>query len=305
MNRSFAVAITTVTVGATLALGNAQAVQASTNPCPQIVSHATNEKAAPENSIQGINSVAATGAKWVELDVRNTKSHFAVLMHDPTIDRTTTGTGNVSDWGLTDITNKVSAADYAPWNTQSQYEGFNTDGTPKVKVPYGYDIFNAVSHDDLTVLVDYKVTPVEADADNLIQYADRFNWRSRIVIMGNAATLAAWQEWYPNLAYVFIEYPATGFTRTAQSLIASHASAYVIPAQYLADNSTLADYYHANNIQLWSWTSDTDVIDTPATRGIVHDAGIDRLITNYPANALAECPTTETTIVKNRSTSHS
>lgn len=40
------------------------------------------------------------GVDMVEIDVRETKDGHLVLMHDKTIDRTTTGQGNVSDWTL-------------------------------------------------------------------------------------------------------------------------------------------------------------------------------------------------------------
>lgn len=53
----------------------------------------------PENSIAGIEScIALNGAvDIVEVDPRMTKDGIIVLMHDETIDRTTTGTGKVKD----------------------------------------------------------------------------------------------------------------------------------------------------------------------------------------------------------------
>ncbi len=54
----------------------------------------------PENSIEGIKSAIEMGVDMVEIDVSKTKDGKLVLMHDKTIDRTTTGKGNVSDWTL-------------------------------------------------------------------------------------------------------------------------------------------------------------------------------------------------------------
>lgn len=51
---------------------------------------------APENSIAAIEDCIRLGADMVELDVRNTADGALVLMHDATIDRTTSGTGKVS-----------------------------------------------------------------------------------------------------------------------------------------------------------------------------------------------------------------
>ena len=51
----------------------------------------------PENSLASIDKAIAAGADIVELDVRQTKDSVLVLMHDNTLDRTTTGTGEVED----------------------------------------------------------------------------------------------------------------------------------------------------------------------------------------------------------------
>ncbi|WP_240775497.1 glycerophosphodiester phosphodiesterase family protein [Sphingobacterium psychroaquaticum] len=51
----------------------------------------------PENSLAAIEEAIALGATVVEVDVRATKDGVLVLMHDKTVDRTTTGKGKVSD----------------------------------------------------------------------------------------------------------------------------------------------------------------------------------------------------------------
>lgn len=55
---------------------------------------------APENSIAALRSCEVRGIRIVEIDVRLTKDGIPVLMHDGTVDRTTTGTGPVSDLTL-------------------------------------------------------------------------------------------------------------------------------------------------------------------------------------------------------------
>ncbi len=50
---------------------------------------------APENTLEGIQSAADAGARWVEVDARLTADDVPVLMHDPTLDRTTDGAGRV------------------------------------------------------------------------------------------------------------------------------------------------------------------------------------------------------------------
>ncbi len=57
----------------------------------------------PENSLAAIQQAYALGVQMVELDIRQTKDGHLILMHDKTLDRTTTGTGRVSHHTLEEI----------------------------------------------------------------------------------------------------------------------------------------------------------------------------------------------------------
>lgn len=62
-----------------------------------VVAHRGDWRGAPENSLQAIQNCIDMGVDMVEIDVRRTKDGQLVLMHDETIDRTTTGKGAVSE----------------------------------------------------------------------------------------------------------------------------------------------------------------------------------------------------------------
>ena len=51
----------------------------------------------PENTLAGIRLSKKRGFKAVEIDVEYTKDGYPVLLHDPTVDRTSNGTGHVRD----------------------------------------------------------------------------------------------------------------------------------------------------------------------------------------------------------------
>ena len=65
-----------------------------------VVSHRGDWRNAPENSLQAIQNCINMGVDMVEIDIRETKDGHLVLMHDKTIDRTTTGQGLVKEWTL-------------------------------------------------------------------------------------------------------------------------------------------------------------------------------------------------------------
>ena len=56
------------------------------------------EPSYPENSIEGFQNVLNQTSAFFEIDPRLTKDNVIVLMHDETLDRTTTATGKLSDY---------------------------------------------------------------------------------------------------------------------------------------------------------------------------------------------------------------
>ena len=70
-----------------------------------IIAHRGNWRNAPENSLQGYKQCIDGGIDGIEIDVQMTKDSVIVIMHDDTLDRTTTGTGLVSNYTLEQIKN--------------------------------------------------------------------------------------------------------------------------------------------------------------------------------------------------------
>lgn len=68
-----------------------------------VVSHRGDWRNAPENSLAAIENCIKMGVDIVELDVAKTKDGQLILMHDRTLDRTTTGKGAISEWTLSSI----------------------------------------------------------------------------------------------------------------------------------------------------------------------------------------------------------
>ena len=58
---------------------------------------------APENTLAAVRAALWMGLDGIEIDVRDTKDGHLVLMHDATVDRTTDGSGEVSEMTLEQI----------------------------------------------------------------------------------------------------------------------------------------------------------------------------------------------------------
>jgi len=63
-----------------------------------VTAHRGDWRNAPENSLLSIENSVKMGVDIVEIDLQMTKDSVIVLMHDTSIDRTTTGTGKVKDY---------------------------------------------------------------------------------------------------------------------------------------------------------------------------------------------------------------
>lgn len=248
--------------------------------CPQVVSHATGMLLAPENTVAGINAVAATGGTAVEMDVQWSSSGFPVLMHDTTVNRTTNGTGTPASLGLSQLT-ALLAQDYAPWKTDPRYA--------TTKVPYGWDFMNAAADAGMDVLLDIHATPTAVGMDKLTRYIDTFGWRTRTILMGSDAHVIAMRALQPGLRYALIEYNPATTIRRGESLQQLGVEAYVVPARDVSPAAVT--YWHSYAVRVFTWSSDSPAIDVPSTWSRVAGAGVDRLITNeHRAAAAALAP---------------
>ena len=68
-----------------------------------LCAHRGDQGIAPENTVPAFVAAARAGAQQVELDVQRTKDGKLIIMHDATIDRTTTGKGAVKNLTLDEI----------------------------------------------------------------------------------------------------------------------------------------------------------------------------------------------------------
>lgn len=99
---------------------------------PQIFAHRGAKSVAPENTIPAFAKALEMGVAGIELDVHCSKDGKLVVIHDATLERTTTGTGNVGDYTAAELA-KVDAgsrfhADFAGTGVPTLDEVFDLVG---------------------------------------------------------------------------------------------------------------------------------------------------------------------------------
>lgn len=87
-------------------------------PIRGICAHRGANETHPENTLTAFEEAVRLGAQMIELDVRMTKDNKLIVIHDETVDRTTNGTGHVSDltW------RKIRKLDAGKWKSK-KFEG--------------------------------------------------------------------------------------------------------------------------------------------------------------------------------------
>lgn len=64
---------------------------------PPVIGHRGAAALAPENTLAGLRKAKELGCSWVEFDARLTADGVPVLCHDPRLERTTDGRGQISE----------------------------------------------------------------------------------------------------------------------------------------------------------------------------------------------------------------
>jgi glycerophosphoryl diester phosphodiesterase len=77
----------------------------------QIACHRGANRYAPENTLPAIRAAADIGADYIEIDIRTTRDGAFVLVHDRTLDRTTSGSGPVNE----QTSASIAALDAGTW----------------------------------------------------------------------------------------------------------------------------------------------------------------------------------------------
>ena len=70
---------------------------------PKLIGHRGVRDLAPENTLQSIKKAIELNIKWVEIDVKVSKDRIPFLLHDSSLDSTTSGNGSPLDYKYSEL----------------------------------------------------------------------------------------------------------------------------------------------------------------------------------------------------------
>lgn len=136
---------------------------------PIIFAHRGDLVHAPENTLPSFSQAIQKGADGVELDVKLTADGHVIVIHDPTVDRTTNGSGKVASFAL----NEIRKLDAGKWFDEKFSD---------TKVPLLEEVFEAVGRDKLIniELTNYS-TPRDGLTQKVCELIKRHNNQAQII----------------------------------------------------------------------------------------------------------------------------
>lgn len=130
------------------------------------VAHRGYSTEAPENTLAAYRLAKQKGFTYVECDVSFTSDGYAVLLHDSTIDRTSNGTGNVSDLTLA----QLLTYDFGSWKSEA-YAG--------EKIPRFEEFIALCKHLGLHPYIEIK-TGTEDQIKGLASVVKRYGMKGKV-----------------------------------------------------------------------------------------------------------------------------
>lgn len=231
-----------------------------------IIGHRGARGEAPENTLSGFNYLKSLGVLALELDIHVCKDQQLVVIHDDSLERTTTGVGLVKDHSSTDLAALNACIHFKDWPYK--------DGVPLLQEVLA--LVSDFSHLQLEVKVkdaqDYVIVGRE-----LAKLWPQFGHRM-VTTSFNINYLAYMQENYPHISRgLLVESDFTGnIIATAQQL-----DCQLIAPHHSLLNKTLVDAAHQQQLIVSTWT----VNETQRMQDL-SAMGVDSLITDYPSLAL-------------------
>ena len=214
-----------------------------------VVAHRGASGYEPENTVRAVKKAIEIGADAVEVDVRLTKDGYPIIMHDDTVDRTTNGTGKVSELTLNEIR--------------------KLDAGKGEKVPLLEEVLDVVRNKALLV-IEIKVPEAAIPSLELVEKKNMID--EVIFVSFSAESLEIIKSRNPS-AHIGLIY-----TKPSDSIVLAKriGCEVVLPFYRLATERAVA-FAHRLKMLVIAWT-----VDDLKTAKLLKRRGVDGIASNYP-----------------------
>ena len=223
------------------------AYTASVNPCIKSVNHRGFNTIAPENTISAYKLSKQMGFDIVECDIAFTSDSVPVLLHDGSIDRTSNGSGTITQMTLAE----VRACDFGSWKS-IKYAG--------EQIPTFDEFVAFCRKSGLKAYVDVRTTASRANAEMLVSIAKKYGMLDHITWISFGTTqLEYFRDLHAPARLGYVVGPVTQAVVTAASELKNDVNEVFIDACW-SDNidESQAEMCRNANIPLELWGLNTE-----------------------------------------------
>lgn len=239
----------------------------ATNAQTQIIAHRGFSSIAPENTLLAFQKAIEVGADYFELDVQRSEDGKAMVIHDATIDKT-------SSEGKTGKVVEMNSAKLK--NIKVGFTKRFQDQFPDEKIPTLREALE-VAKGKIKVCIEIKSYGLEQEVLNAVN------------VTGMNDQVIIFSFYYPVLAKIRQldqKIPILYLIGTADEMTIDYAKVIDAAAIGVGGGTNLTkeymDFAHSEGVEVWQWT----VNDEQDMQRLL-DIGLDGLITDYPDKALA------------------
>jgi glycerophosphoryl diester phosphodiesterase len=235
-----------------------------------VIAHRGGRALGPENTLAAFRKAIKLGVDYIEIDVRQTRDGKLVIMHDPDVGRTTSGTGQVADLDFATIRSLDAGSKFG-----AEYAG--------EKVPTLKEVL-ALAYGKVSIYLDHKAGRI-ADIISELKAAGpmSFSMAKHVVVYGPVHVLQAWKRYAPEIPVMPSlpsQYRRAGGIRDFFE---------VLRAEVLDGNTSdyTADLVHqAHAVGLKVYVDSIDDVDNEAGWQKALDLGVDGIQTDHPDNLM-------------------
>ncbi|MEW6270284.1 MAG: glycerophosphodiester phosphodiesterase [Thermodesulfobacteriota bacterium] len=248
-------------------------------PRPRLFAHRGGARIAPENTLAAFEAGLAAGADRLELDVHATRDGHVVVIHDPTVDRTTNGSGEVRSMTLAEL-QRLDAGFRFPGPTGD----FPFRGRG-VRVPALAELLAAFPGVPLNIEIKQQAPAIE---HAVLEVLDRFDAREQVLLAAEEASImerirAAGPDVLTSFSALDVLNFVTAWHGGDLEAYRPPGAALQIPPSFqdvalvTAESVALA---HRLGLEVHVWT-----IDEPDEMHALLDLGVDALMSDVPGLA--------------------
>jgi glycerophosphoryl diester phosphodiesterase len=164
-----------------------------------VIAHQGGNQVRPDNTMMAFRHAVSLGVDALEMDVHSTKDGVLVVIHDDTVDRTTNGSGPVSELTLSEI-QELDAAYNWPHHLESDEHPYRGQG---VTIPTLEEVLREFPDMPMTIEIKQADPPIVEPFGEMLQRYDRE--QNTVVASFHPEVMQEFREKFPALATSGVE----------------------------------------------------------------------------------------------------